>query len=112
MDKPRTRAECANVPRPCPFMTCRYNNGVYVVGKVVHERPQSAEKSCALDLADRGESTLEEVGNVLGVTRERVRQIETLGLEHLRWRQVVRRLHRDGLPEGKPDREEGCPNTA
>ncbi len=103
MDKPRTRAECANVPRPCPFATCRYNNQVYVVGKLVHERPQGPATSCALDMAERGESTLTEVGNVLGVTRERVRQIETLGLEQLRWKSVVRRIHRDGLPEGKPD---------
>lgn len=42
------------------------------------------QHSCALDLAEeRGGMTLEEISGVLGVTRERVRQIETRGLLHL-----------------------------
>ncbi len=38
------------------------------------------KESCVLDVADRGGITLEEVGDALGLTRERVRQIETRGL--------------------------------
>jgi hypothetical protein len=28
--RPRTRADCANVPRPCPIASCRYNLGLHV----------------------------------------------------------------------------------
>jgi hypothetical protein len=38
--------------------------------------------TCALDVAERGDHTLEEVGEYLNLTRERVRQIET----HAMWR--------------------------
>lgn len=40
--------------------------------------------SCTLDLAERDGMTLEEVGQVLRITRERVRQIEKNGKEMLR----------------------------
>ena len=39
--------------------------------------------SCALDIADRGGATLEQVGDALGIVRERVRQIETVALAKL-----------------------------
>jgi len=42
------------------------------------------EHSCALDLADQGELTFEEVGNCMNLTRERIRQmtVECLGQLH------------------------------
>jgi DNA-directed RNA polymerase sigma subunit (sigma70/sigma32) len=39
--------------------------------------------TCALDIADRGGITLEEVGEIMNLTRERVRQVETQGLAKL-----------------------------
>lgn len=66
---PKTRAECVDGPRPCPHTTCRYH--------VASGRPDA---SCALDLADRGERTLEEVGELLGMTREGARLIEKKAL--------------------------------
>jgi hypothetical protein len=41
-------------------------------------------ETCALDVADRGGITLEEVGEILNLTRERIRQVEVKGLQKLR----------------------------
>jgi hypothetical protein len=40
-------------------------------------------ETCALDVAERGGITLEEVGEILNLTRERIRQVEVHGLEKL-----------------------------
>jgi hypothetical protein len=37
-------------------------------------------ETCALDIADRGGTTLEEVGAIMNLTRERIRQVEVKGL--------------------------------
>ena len=49
-------------------------------------------ETCALDVADRGGITLEEVGEIMNLTRERVRQVETAGLSKLEGVQEVDRL--------------------
>ena len=67
---PRTRGDCLAGPRPCPWTGCRYHLG-------------PARESCALDLAGRGGMTLDEIGALLGVTRERIRQIEGTALAKL-----------------------------
>ena len=41
-------------------------------------------ETCALDVADRGGITLEEVGAIMNLTRERIRQVETRGFLKLR----------------------------
>ena len=41
-------------------------------------------ETCALDVADRAGITLEEVGVIMNLTRERVRQLEMRGLSKLR----------------------------
>jgi hypothetical protein len=41
-------------------------------------------ETCALDVADRGGITLEEVGSIMNLTRERIRQVEARGLLKLR----------------------------
>lgn len=89
--RPRTRGDCWNGPRPCPFVGCKYNLwlDVHVRGKskkykplIKPNRPDKAPwempsgESCALDSADLGGMTLEDVGDLFTLTRERVRQIE------------------------------------
>ena len=41
-------------------------------------------ETCALDVADRGGITLEDVGSLLNLTRERIRQVERSGIDKLR----------------------------
>jgi len=94
--RPRTRADCADVPRPCPWVACRHNAYLDLnpksggSGKLMLNFPGlepdevPPEKSCVLDMADRGPQTLEEVAELLNVTRERVRQIEVKAGDKLR----------------------------
>ena len=49
-------------------------------------------ETCALDVADRGGITLEEVGEIMNLTRERVRQVETAGLAKLSAIEDITRL--------------------
>jgi DNA-directed RNA polymerase sigma subunit (sigma70/sigma32) len=42
--------------------------------------PWELEESCALDLAEDGASTFEEIGRCLNVTRERTRQLTSSAL--------------------------------
>ena len=79
--RPRTRGECADGPRPCPFALCRYHLFVDVTGagSLLMNHPgkeiDQLEESCALDVADRGGQSLEAVGRLIGVSMERSRQI-------------------------------------
>ena len=43
-----------------------------------------AKPSCVLDIADSGGMILKDVGNLMNITRERVRQIEAMALGGLR----------------------------
>lgn len=84
VDRPKTRGDCANVPRPCPYVSCKWHLYLDVQpnGSIrlnfpdlePHELPPEA--SCANDVADSGAATLERVAEYLNLTRERVRQIE------------------------------------
>ncbi len=103
---PRTRGDCASVPRPCPFVACRYNlvctswtrrrvRGVRFttpgnkwahLDADLHVVPRDAAgraQSCALDVADEGENTLGRVAILLGITREAVRLRELRALDKL-----------------------------
>jgi DNA-directed RNA polymerase sigma subunit (sigma70/sigma32) len=57
--------------------------------KEVHE----LEESCALDVAERGGITLEEVGSLMNLTRERIRQLESLGF--MKVKQAIKEDHSD-----------------
>jgi hypothetical protein len=90
-DRPRTRADCVGGPRPCLFVSCRYHLYLDVnpeTGSVKLNFPDKEawelEQTCALDVAERGGVTLEEVGHIMNLTRERIRQVEVRGLQKLK----------------------------
>lgn len=81
--RPKTRGECANGIRPCPWAGCRYSLYLEVdpdTGSIKINHPklelEQLADTCALDVAERGGLTLEEVGQLLNVTRDRARQLE------------------------------------
>jgi hypothetical protein len=88
--RPRSRADCANGPRPCMFISCKHHLYLDInpsTGSIKLNFPErevwELAETCALDIADRGGITLEEVGEVMNLTRERIRQLETRGLKKL-----------------------------
>jgi len=89
--RPKSRADCGTGPRPCPYVSCKFNLYVDVnprTGSVKMNFPDKElwelAETCALDVADRAGITLEEVGVIMNLTRERVRQLEMRGLAKLR----------------------------
>jgi hypothetical protein len=89
--RPRSRADCANTARPCMFISCKHHLYLDVnpsTGSIKLNFPDKEvwelAETCALDVADRGGITLEEVGSIMNLTRERIRQVETRGLLKLR----------------------------
>ena len=88
--RPRTRAECRCMERPCPFVGCKHHLYLDVSprGGIKFNFPDlevwELQETCALDVAERpGGVTLEEVGAIMNLTRERIRQLEAIGLQRL-----------------------------
>jgi hypothetical protein len=89
--RPHTRAECKDVPRPCPFVSCKHHLYLDVnpdTGSIKLNFPDlevwEMKETCSLDIADRNGITLEEVGEIMNLTRERIRQVEVRGLLKLK----------------------------
>ena len=90
-ERPATRGDClpggCNGARPCPWVSCRAHlalNADEATGSIKVNFPdvpvEEMPHTCALDIADEGGRTLEEVGTLMNLTRERVRQLEARGL--------------------------------
>ncbi len=86
---PETRADClpggSNEARPCGWITCKW---------YLPRMTWEPKFTCALDVADQGGATLEEVGDLMGITRERIRQIEFVAFRKIK---RVDRTGRDKL---------------
>lgn len=121
--RPLNRSDCIDGPRPCAHVSCRYHLAIEVSptglltsplmhrGLSLRDDPDYAEawlgavsdavqfmpNSCALDVADDGPLTLDEVGDILALTRERARQIEVRALH-----QVRRPMERGGWDKHEP----------
>src|SRR5438067_4212358 len=91
VERPQSREACANMSRPCPFVSCSHHlyldvnpeSGAIKLNFPHLEVWEMAE-TCSLDVADRGGITLEEVGAILNLTRERIRQVEVRGLTKIK----------------------------
>ena len=106
VERPRTRAECQGSDRPCPFVSCKHHLYLDVsarTGAIKLNFPDlevwEMNETCALDVADRGGTTLEEVGAIMNLTRERIRQVEVKGLAKLQALREMTSL-RDYVDEG------------
>ena len=88
--RPVAREQCRGEARPCPWVACKHHLYLDVnpeTGSIKINfpdlEPWELKETCALDVAERGGITLEEVGEIMNLTRERVRQVETAGLAKL-----------------------------
>lgn len=93
-DRPATRGDCEDAPRPCPYVGCNYNLFLDVdpaYGRITLNGPDSRdpadvdpEWSCALDVADRGAQRREDIARALDVVPERIRQIHVAAIGKMR----------------------------
>lgn len=90
---PLLRGECESDERPCPFVSCRHHlafeptlrGGLAVAFPELLDdedgiRLEELPRTCSLDVADEGPRDAQAVAELLGITRERVRQIEMRAL--------------------------------
>ena len=91
LQRPAVRAECKNEMRPCPHVGCKYHLYLDINksnGSIKFNFPDlefdELSETCALDIIEKGESTLEDIGTYMNLTRERVRQIQDNVIEKLR----------------------------
>jgi hypothetical protein len=90
VQKPIKREDCAQAEGPCPFVSCKHHLYLDVsarTGAIKLNFPDlevwEMTETCALSVADRGGATLEDVGTIMNLTRERIRQVEVKGLAKL-----------------------------
>ena len=114
--RPTTRAECATGPRPCPYISCKYHLYLDVsprTGSIKLNFPDldvwEMPVSCALDVADSGGSTLEDVGAIMNLTRERIRQLEVKALAKLEALRDMSELRE--YADTSPDRKRRLPTV-
>jgi len=98
LPRPTHRSQCKSGPRPCPWVSCRYHlyldvrrDGIVKLNFPDRE-PEEMTVSCSLDLAEDGPRTLDQVATLMGMSRERARQIEEQAMT-----QVRRDWHREEL---------------
>ena len=90
--RPTKREHCRSEEmRPCPWVACKHHLYLDInpeTGSIKINfpdlEPWELQNTCALDVAERGGITLEEVGEIMNLTRERIRQVEVRGLLKLK----------------------------
>lgn len=89
--RPKDREDCRLADRPCPYVSCKHHLYIDInpsTGSIKLNFPDlevwELPETCALDVAERGGMTLEAVGELMNLTRERIRQVESTGLRKIR----------------------------
>lgn len=85
---PRGRLRIWPDNQPCPWVGCRHHLAL-AINSETHGMKElgdwrDGQPSCSLDIADAGDVTLDRAGDLSGITRERVRQIEVRALTRLK----------------------------
>lgn len=81
-ERPKTRGECANGARPCPFVSCKHHLYLDVTKKGSIQinfpdlEPDEMTQTCSLDVADEGGATQDNVGALMNISHGRIQQIE------------------------------------
>lgn len=92
--RPKTWGECRGNTGPCIWVSCRYHLGIEVTehGRLVLCVPEPTEMAepCALRIAERGERDGPQLARLLGVTRQRVQQLEIKAVRKLRQIEIPR----------------------
>lgn len=90
--RPRTRADCQDGPRPCPWVACRYNLYLHVTEKGwitlnwPGREPEDLPATCALDVADSDGAELNTIARVTNLSRAAVLAIQERAIEKIRER--------------------------
>lgn len=87
-DRPRTRADCENGPRPCPYVGCKYHlyldvgRGGSLKLNYPHLEPEELQHSCALDPDVQGISLLE-IQHITGLTKQALQSLQIRAVRKL-----------------------------
>lgn len=88
--KPKTRGDCVNVQRPCPWVSCKYHLATNVkpngtLEYVYHSVSiTDITESCALDVAEQGGLSSYDVGKYLNLSGQQIKNIEKEALKKLK----------------------------
>jgi len=89
-ERPRTRGDCVDGPRPCPWVTCRHHllldigrDGRLLKARAFDEANEyelleamlDMPETCALDVAERNGASAAEVANLLGLKHDAVDEV-------------------------------------
>jgi len=88
--RPPNRSICEQGVRPCPYVSCRYHLYLDVRGDGVlrinfpEREPEELMATCALDMAEDGPRTLDQIAGLMGMSKERARQLEASAFTKLK----------------------------
>lgn len=88
LERPRTRGDCVNGVRPCPWVGCRHHLWLdtYKEGRLrfrVDVPPWELEHSCALDVADEGPHSEQEIAEIMALSDQAVRIVENSAMKKM-----------------------------